>query len=398
MSLSRYQLSKFAGGELRFWMIYPLSVLFMLHNFLTAYINSTYMEQYISAEAVGALFTIGSALAVIAFLFFSHALRAFGNVRLTLLLAVVDLICMVVLGVTEERATAIVAFVALLTVNPLLFLNIDIFSESLIGNNETSTGSKRGLALTLMSLAGVVAPLMMGIIVGDSNELSTVYFYSAGIFSVFILFLLFRFRKFSDPLYPHAKVRSTIRSVWVVSDLRNVMCAHFLLQMFFVWTVIYIPLYLATEIGLPWSEIAAIIAVGMSAYVLFEWPLGYIADRFIGEKEIMALGFVVLAVSSSWIAFMNEATIVGWMVLIFITRVGASMVEASTESYFFKHTTGGDAGAISLFRLLRPLATIFGALLGSAVLLYLPFSLSFIILGAIMVPGIYFTVALKDTK
>ena len=112
----------------------------------------------------------------------------------------------------------------------------------------------------------------------------------------------------------------------------------------------------------------------------------------------MAGGFLVLAISSSWLAFMTEANLIAWMILIFITRVGASMVEATTESYFFKHTTGSDANTIGFFRLLRPLANVFGALLGSAALLYLPFNLTFLVLGFLMLPGLYFSAALHDTK
>jgi MFS family permease len=186
--------------------------------------------------------------------------------------------------------------------------------------------------------------------------------------------------------------------MWLYKDIRNVMFAHLLLQMFFTWAVSYVPLYMATQIGFNWEQIGYITAVGLFAYVIFEWPIGYIADKWTGEKEIMAAGFLVLAVSSSWLAFMSEANLVAWMVLIFTTRLGASMIEATTESYLFKHTDGSDANTIGFFRLLRPLASVFGALLGSAALLYLPFNLIFIVLGFMMLPGLYFSAALRDTK
>ncbi|MFT5036818.1 MAG: hypothetical protein ACI9VM_000383 [Candidatus Azotimanducaceae bacterium] len=381
-----------------FWLIYPISIIFSFHVLLVAYIHSSYMEAYISPEGVGALFSIGSAIAVIAFLFFSHALRAVGNVKLTLALAVLDVLALVVLGASETAATAIVAFVVFLTVNPLLYLCIDIFSETIIGNDESATGSKRGLTLTLMSLAAVAAPLTMTFVVGDGDDLSAVYFTSAGFFVFFILFILAKFKNFNDPAYIKMHVKSTLRSLWARSDIRNVLLAHFTLQTFFTWAGIYIPLYLSTVIGLAWSEIGYIIAVGLTAYVLFDWPIGIIADKWIGEKELMAFGFVILAVSSAYIAFMSDATLLGWMVLVFITRLGASLTEVTTESYFFKHTKGGDAHAISFFRLLRPLSTVFGALVGSAALLYLDFNLIFVVLGILMVPGIFFTMALKDTK
>ena len=74
------------------------------------------------------------------------------------------------------------------------------------------------------------------------------------------------------------------------------------------------------------------------------------------------------------------------------------MVESTTEGYFFKHTDGSDADTIGFFRLLRPLSNIFGALLGSVALLYLPFNYIFLVLGLILASGIYFTHKLIDTK
>ena len=95
---------------------------------------------------------------------------------------------------------------------------------------------------------------------------------------------------------------------------------------------------------------------------------------------------------------MATAPVLSWMILLFISRVGGSLVEATTESYFFKHTRGTETNIMSFFRLTRPLATLIGALIGSATLLYVPFDLMFVVLGFLMIPGIFFTMRLKDTK
>ena len=395
----RHSLHRAHKNHINFGLIYVLSIVFNFHGLLVAYGSSTYMEQFATPAVIGALYTIGSALSVFSFLFVSRILRKIGNVRLTIYLAIAELIALVALGLTASPATAIVAFVVFMTLNPLIYLSIDIFSESLIGNDEKSTGSKRGLTLTLMSIAAMGGPLALGLIVGDdNNNLYKTYLVSAGIFSIFILIILAKFKSFSDPKYHEVQVLRSIQSFWDKKDIRNVFLAHFTLQIFFSWMVIYFPLYLATEIGLPWTDIGVIIAVGLFAYVLFEYPIGFIADKWIGEKEMMACGFLILAVSASWISFMAAAPVVTWMVLMFISRIGASLVEATTESYFFKHTTGTDANIMSFFRLTRPLAMIVGALSGTIALLYLPFELIFIVLGFLMVPGIFFTMALKDTK
>lgn len=384
--------------NIKFWLIYVLSVVFNFHGLLVAYSNSTFMENFVSPEAIGALYTISSSIAVFAFLFISRILRKIGNVKLTLFLALFEMLTLIILGFTTSPATAIVAFVLFMTLNPLLYLNIDIFSEKLIGADEDSTGSKRGLTLALMSVAAFCAPLALSFIVGDNDaNLSRTYFVAAGVALVFILIILSQFRSFKDPEYREIKVLRAISTFWKRTDIRNVFLSHFTLQIFFSWMIIYFPLYLATEMDFSWKVIGHIIAVGLFAYVLCEYPIGIIADKFIGEKEMMAVGFVILAVSSSWITFMASAPVISWMILLFISRIGASLVETTTESYFFKHTRGSDANVMSFFRLTRPLAMIFGSLLGSVTLLYLPFELMFIILGFIMVPGIFFTMKLKDT-
>lgn len=395
----RHRLHRAPHDHINFGLIYVLSIVFTFHGLLVAYSNSTFMEQFASPAAIGALYTIASSLAVFSFLFISRVLRKIGNVRLTIYLALAEIASLITLGLTDSSGTAIVAFVAFMTLNPLIYLSIDIFSESIIGDNEGSTGSKRGLTLTLMSLAAMAGPLALGAIVGDDDaNLYKTYLVSAGVFSIFILVVLAKFKSFDDPQYKEIQVLSAIQSFWEKKDVRNVFLAHFTLQIFFSWMVIYFPLYLATEIGFTWDIIGTIIAVGLFAYVLVEYPTGLIADKFLGEKEMMAAGFLILAISTSWISFITTAPVIAWMVLMFISRIGASLVEATTESYFFKHTKGTDANIMSFFRLTRPLAMVVGALLGSVALLYLPFQLIFIVLGFMMIPGIFFTASLKDTK
>jgi MFS family permease len=387
------------GSPPKFWLTYVLSIIFNFHGLLVAYSNSSYMEGFTSPEVVGLLYTISSALAVFAFLFFTRILHRFGNVRLTLYLALIEMFALILLGFAFGPATTIIAFVVFMTINPLLYLNIDIFSETLIGSNETGTGSARGLTLALMSIAAALAPFTLALIVGSNTErLHLVYFASAAIFTTFIALILIHFRTFTDPHYERMDVLKTLSGFWQRRNLRNVFLAHFMLQFFFAWTVIYMPLYLATEVGLGWDVIGSIIGVGLLAYAVFEYPIGLLADRHYGEKEMMALGFVVLAITASWISFMASASILAWMVLMFINRAGASLVEVTTESYFFKHTSGSDANIISFFRLTRPLALIAGSLVGSIALLYLPFNLIFVILGLLMAVSIFFVIPLRDTR
>ena len=82
----------------------------------------------------------------------------------------------------------------------------------------------------------------------------------------------------------------------------------------------------------------------------------------------------------------------------FVTRIGASLVEVTTESYFFKQTKSNDAQIISFFRITRPLAYVTGAILGSLALLYVPFNLLFIVFTILFVPAMFGTINIIDTK
>jgi MFS family permease len=352
------------------------------------------MEAFVRPEVVGVLYALASAASIAIFATLAPLLSRFGNTVVTLVFAGASVVALLLLGFQIIPVAAFLIFQAL---NPILYLTIDVFAEKAIGDNEGETGRRRGLMLSLMSLAAVFAPLFVGWLVGEESEhLSRTFFAAAAVGALFMLAVAWRYWSFKDAPYETVRLREAFVRFWRERDLRIVVGAHSLLQFFFAWMVIYVPLYLATEVGLPWSQIGPIIAAGLIAFVIFEYPIGILADRFWGEKEMMGLGFIILALTSTSISFLASASFIVWMGVMFASRIGASMVEVTTESYFFKHIKSGNAQLISVFRLTRPLASLVGALAGSVSLFFLPFSSIFIVLGAIMLPGIALAALIND--
>jgi len=382
----------------RLGMVYFLAAVFTFQSLFLAYSNSTYLEEFVSASTVGLLYSIGAVGSLILFLLMPRLLEKYGNVIVILGVMILIMATLLTLGLAWSVPFVIGAFILYLAISPIVYLNIDVFTETIIGEDESGTGTARGLILVIMSIAGFLAPWLMGMVAGEAGNLTSLYFVAIGIGFFCIILILAFFRRFQDEPYEPA----SLKRIWYYlknnKNIRLVTYNHFLLQLFFTWAVIYIPLYLATEVGLNWSEIGTLIAIGAVAYTVFEFPIGWLADNKIGEKEMMAIGFLILALSVGAIGFMDTYGFIGWAVLLFMSRVGCSFIEVTTESYFFKQTKGRDGNLMSLFRMTRPAANLAGALLGSLCLLFLHFSLIFSILALILATGIFATIWLVDTR
>jgi MFS family permease len=380
--------------------VYAALILLSFHWSLVVYVNSSYLGQFFSPSTVGALYTIGAIISLLPYVSMSRFLRRVGNYKLTVLLALLEIVAVLGMAVTPFPLLAVALFLIHLVAVPLLLFNIDILMETIIGAKEQQTGSSRGLFLALLSLSACIAPIVSGQLVNEGTQLpfAMVYIASAFLLIPFIAIFVLYFKSFKDPEYVTDRLSAVVSVLFSSKGIRNVFFVQLHLQFFFAWMQIYTPLYLAQSAGFSWIEIGYIIAFSQIAYVIFEYPIGIIADKYIGEKEMMAFGFFLIAVSTSWLSYLPAGAVIPWMITMFLTRVGASFIEATSESYFFKHTRGSDSHKISLFRMARPLGAIAAALLGTIVLVHTEFSFFFIILALLTVPGIFFTLILKDTK
>lgn len=399
MDFYRHLIAKgFFGRNISFTLVHIISIIFTFQTMVTAYSSSTYLERFILPEFVGLVFAVAAFLSLLLTLFLPKLLNAIGNVNTTILLMCFIIISLVLTGMSINPLITISSFIFFTALSPLIYLNIDIFLESLIGNTEGATGTKRGLVLTLMSLASFLSPLAMGHIIGSSNNLSGVYYVGAVVGLVYIAFILSKFRLFVDPIYTKVSLRNLFKETLRNKNINTVLTTQFILQFFFTWTIVYFPLHMSQTAGFNWEQIGIITASGLLAYVIFEYPIGFLADNKFGEKEMMALGFAIIAITSASLSFLSLAGIGSWMIVMFINRLGASLVEVTNESYFFKQVTEHDSNLISLFRLMRPLANLLGALIGSVSLFIMPINYIFIVLAIIMIAGAFMTQRLVDTR
>jgi Na+/melibiose symporter-like transporter len=270
----------------------------------------------------------------------------------------------------------------------------DIFLESESKNDDT--GSIRGFLLSITNLAWVISPILAALALGSDNYFR-LYLISAIVASPILLILIYKFRNFKDPEYDQVPFLKTLKEMFEKPNIRRVVITNSLLRFFYSWMVIYTPIYLHQHIGFEWSQIGIIFTIMLVPFVILEAPLGKIADRYLGEKEILSLGFLILAMTTAYLSFIDGGGLLIWALALFMTRVGASMVEVMSETYFFKKIDGTDSNILGVFRMTGPLSYIIGPAVASIVLPFVGIQYLFLVLGIIMLGGLHYSLALKDT-
>ena len=250
--------------------------------------------------------------------------------------------------------------------------------------------------MTVINGAWVFSPLLAGFILSDGDYWKI---YLAGAILILPALFLLRggFKKFSDPTYKNIAIWSTLKNIWRQRDLFRIFSVSFLLGFFYTWMIIYTPIYLHDHLGFSWQTIGLIFTIMLLPFVLTETPLGKLADKKWGEKEILSLGLVIMALSTATLTFVSSTSVALWAALLFVTRVGASAVEIMSETYFFKKVQSNQADIISLYRATRPAAYVVGPLVASILFIFVDFKMIFLALGLIMLSGLFFSLRLKDT-
>jgi len=375
--------------------IYAANILLSFHYFLIVYINSSSLERFFNENHVGFLFIAGAIMGLILLLTAPKIITKVGVYRY--LFTVIALECIAVLGLADATSAIATGFYFLLhnCLVPMILFCLDILLE---GETvlEKNTGKIRSIFLTITNCILVISPLITGFIL-RYYSFSSLYFFSALFCIPLLLIVRTKLGGVGAKSLRKTHMLTSIQFATQNKDLRNILAAQFILQFFYAWMVIYLPIYLIKEIGFGWQELGFLFTIMLLPFALFEIPVGWLADNKFGEKEFMIFGFIVMALASSVVAILNTPVFLFWAILLFISRVGASFAEVTSESYFFKHVTGSDSDLISIFRTTRPLAYITAPLIATLTLFFIPIGASFLILGSITFLGSVAAFHITDT-
>lgn len=375
---------------------YSAGLLLALATALPAYVNSTFLSERLGESAVGSVFALSAVVSLLALSAAPALINRLGLKTLVIITSLITALGAFTLTLIEVKAYVILIFIVFSSFNILLRLSTDIYLEESSQNN--ATGTIRGIFLTLINLGWLISPLLAAKLIELGNY--TLLYTLTGILFLPLGLLIIKSHKLK---VKKENVWLTMKSLIRARDgrlvnLRRILLVDLWLNVFYALMVVYMPIYLHQHVGLSWASLGIVFTWMLLPFVLLDYPLGRLADKKWGEKEILAAGLVVAGLATIVSSTIDAPDIFMWSVILFLTRVGAASVEIMKETYLFKKINENDLDILSLSRNLIPVSYIIGPIIALVIISLFPLNILFTLLGLsafLLLPIVW---KLADTK
>ncbi|MFA7628956.1 MAG: MFS transporter [Candidatus Dojkabacteria bacterium] len=396
----RYNLiKKFSNFKIKQSLIilYAGGFILSIATHITSYINSSFIETFVDVQHIGLFFITANIFTFIAMLFFTKIIIRLGNFTATKIILIIAILSSLGLISGISSWFLLPFFIFMWASFNLLWINLDIFVESFTSNK--NTGKTRAVFFTFINIGIIFSPMISAQLVLNEIYYNYVYLISACILLIFYFLLGFVKNKVHKViLYEKKSMKKTAVDFWKDKTLRGIYGVSFFLNLFFAVAVVYMPLYLHNELGFNWTSIGIMFSFMLLPFVLLEIPAGVIADKYLGEKELLYTGFIILTISLFFFGISGLKSFLFWTMLLFFSRVGSALIEAMRESRFFKIVDAENVSYINFLRTSYPLGYLIGTGLGVILLQWFNIPSLFILMSILFLFSFYFVQIIKDSK
>jgi MFS family permease len=348
--------------------------------YLIGYILAPYLATFMPASTAGLAVSLGAAMTLITFPFIPRWVAKYGPQKLGIIFGCVEGIVLLLLAQNPSPLLAIFLIAVASAVAPFIVYQLDLLLEACV-EDERSTGRVRTAFTTAGNCALVLSPLIVVLLLDHGNSYGRVFFVAALSILPFVLLMYSR----SLPTIASQQLPSLTNAFLTFSrsrDLRAIAFSNIVLQFLFQLTPLYVSLYLHTFLGISWSSLGWVLAVSLVPYILVEYPAGWLADTKLGDKTLLATGYVIAGLAFASIGFITKSTPLIWIAaLLVVLRIGGALVESMTEAHFFRRVSSQDADMVSIFRMTRPVGALTAPILGSLLLSAGTYSELFLVSG-----------------
>lgn len=373
-----------------------VSFVSFLLGFLDAffiYILSTYFSVISESESVGIFYFVSYSIVLLCLFYLQPLIRRIGRAHALYLPLGVSICAAALLAATASPALSIVAALMLIVATNVTWVALDILLEGF--SQDQVSGSIRGLYLTIMN-AGLLAAPFLSLKALDAFDYSGIFLTLVVGYTIVFIIALLGFRTDNKVFQQKLQFGSTLRLMLKERNLLRIYHVSFAMEFFYAMMIVYTPIYLRS-LHFSWSEIGIIFTMMLVPFVVLQYPLGVLADRYFGEKEMLIGSIAIAALATFALPFLGTGSVMIWGISLFLTRVGIAGIEILRDSYFYKQIDGNDMNIIAFFRTARPIANIVAAILSVVLLLLFPLWSVFMVVSLILLFALAEACFLQDT-
>lgn len=352
---------------------------------LVMYIESDYFKTATLSENVTAYFILAYFFALLLIFNWHRLIKKFGEKKVFLANLLAEAFFVFVLAALPVGKVGVFFLMIYIVSVSLTWIDIDILLEA--GSRDHKTGRIRGAYLTIMNAGLLVAPFFAGLLIQKWS------FQPVFLAASFLVFIVWSICFWKVPDFDKLPVKKSsffelLKKIRKRKNILRVYYVSFLLEFFYALMVVYTPLYLL-ELGFSWAKIGQIFTIMLLPFVLFQYPAGYLADKKFEERDMIIFSLLVMTVSSGALFFVSSNNFFIWAVLLFCTRIGASLIEVLRDSYFYKRVDSSEVDVIDFFRSVRPAGNILGLAIATPVVFFFNIRSVFLLIAIVAFSGIF---------
>ncbi|MEI7426199.1 MAG: MFS transporter [Candidatus Moraniibacteriota bacterium] len=355
------------------------------------YVMSTYFKEASGTENVGGFYFVAYFILLLILLNLHKLTRALGKTSVFLLILALKLVSLIFLANSHPSSWGIFILMLYVIFSGLEWVSLDTILESFSCDKES--GRIRGKHLTILNAGFLLGPFVSTRLLERFN-FSGIFVFLL-VFNILVFFYaLIKLRDTNDKPQSNISVLDLLKKVYKRKNVLAIYYISFVLEFFFALMIIYMPIYLL-DLGLNWNQIGIIFSVMLLPFVFLQYPMGFLADKKRGEKNLLIFALLIMAISSVVVYLTNSPSVLIWSFVMLGTRIGAAMVEILRDSYFYKRIDGDDVDLIGFFRTAMPIGYILAASFSFGIMLFLPLPAMFILLALVvfsaLIPAFYLT-------
>ncbi|MDP3957702.1 MAG: MFS transporter [bacterium] len=368
-------------------------VLGFLDAFLI-YILSSYFSRLIGSDNVGIFYLVAYSGVLASLFYLQPLIRIIGKARALYLFLGLTIFASVFLTRMDISWMAVGLVLLFIITTNVIWVVLDILLEGF--SKDRLSGRIRGLHLTILNAGLLAAPFLSTLALERFGYEGIFFILVVGYIIVFLITLI-GFRSDNVVFQQRLRLRQTLRKMLLDKNLSRIYFISFAMEFFYAMMIVYMPLYLLS-IGFSWHTIGIIFTFMLIPFVILQYPLGILADRRFGEKELLFGSIFIVFVATSIIGFLDTQSLWIWGSVLFFSRVGIAGIEVLRDSYFYKQIDGDGMDVIAFFRTTRPLANIVGAVLSALIFIIFPLKSIFFMVALVLFASLFTAFRLEDTK